>query len=132
MFFLWVNNIKIKKINKSDDILKLVFAFVSVKSETIPRWGKAVSLINKTTKTVKEENIEDTEEYLNINETTIHVKINRKLNCNDKANNTPRYVATPFPPLNFNQIGKIWPKKVIKADNWINSGLYSFVIITGA
>ena len=21
----------------------------------------------------------------------------------------PIYVATPFPPLNFNQIGKIWP-----------------------
>ena len=31
-------------------------------------------------KIVKDENIEDTDEYLNINETTNHVKINKKLN----------------------------------------------------
>ena len=40
--------------------------------------------------TVKEENIDDTDEYLKINKTTIHVKMNKKLNCNDKANNIPK------------------------------------------
>ena len=33
-----------------------------------------------TTKTVKVANIEDTEEYLNISNTTIHVKIKRRPN----------------------------------------------------
>ena len=37
-------------------------------------------LINVTTKTVKEENIDDSEEYLNIKETTTQVNINSKLN----------------------------------------------------
>ena len=41
---------------------------------------KAVSFINVTTQTVKEENIDDKEEYLNVRETTSHVKINKKLN----------------------------------------------------
>ena len=36
--------------------------------------------INVTTKTVREENIDDSEEYLNINETTTHVNINSKPN----------------------------------------------------
>ena len=40
----------------------------------------ATSLVKATTKTVKEENIEDKDEYLNIKETTTHVKINNKLN----------------------------------------------------
>ena len=66
---------------------------------------KTFSLKKVTTKTVKEENIDDNEEYLKIRDTTNHVKINKKLNWIDKANNIPRYVATPFPPLNFNQIG---------------------------
>ena len=66
---------------------------------------KAVSLIKVTTKTVNEPNIEDSDEYLNIRETTNQVKINKKLNCSDKANKIPRYVATPFPPLNFSHTG---------------------------
>ena len=45
-----------------------------------------------------------------------HVKINNTANSIDKANNTPKYVATPFPPLNFNQIGKTCPKKTINAE----------------
>ena len=50
----------------------------------------AFSLNKVTTSTVKEENIDDKEEYLNIRETTTHVKINKKLNPYDKANNIPR------------------------------------------
>ena len=50
----------------------------------------AFSLNKVTTSTVKAENIDDKEEYLNIKETTIHVKINRTLNPDDKANKIPR------------------------------------------
>ena len=71
---------------------------------------KAVSLTKDTIKTVNDPNIEDKEEYLNIRETTNQEKINKKLNWSDKANNIPRYVATPFPPLNLSQIGKRCPK----------------------
>ena len=35
-----------------------------------------VSLVRLTTNTVRAENIEDRDEYLNIRETTIHVNIN--------------------------------------------------------
>ena len=41
---------------------------------------RAVFLINVITKTVKDANIDDNEEYLKTNATTIHVKINNKLN----------------------------------------------------
>ena len=92
---------------------------------------KAVFFTKKTIKTVKDENIDDKEEYLNIRLTTNHVKIKRKLNSNDMANSIPRYVATPLPPLNFNQIGKTCPKKVMMQDNWVNSGKYFKEIITG-
>ena len=50
------------------------------------------------------------------------VKINRNPKLMDRANNIPRYVATPFPPLNFNQKGKICPKKASKAESCIYSG----------
>ena len=50
----------------------------------------AVSLIATTTKTVNDENIDDKDEYLNIKETTSHVKINNKLNCIDNANKIPK------------------------------------------
>ena len=78
---------------------------------------KAVSFTKDTIKTVNDPNIEDNEEYLNMRETTNQEKINKKLNWSDKANNIPRYVATPFPPLNFSQIGKRCPKKVSNDDN---------------
>ncbi len=44
-----------------------------------------VSLKKFTTKTVKDENIDETEEYLNIRDITIQVNINKKQSCNDKA-----------------------------------------------
>ena len=77
---------------------------------------KAVSLIKVITKTVNEPNIEDSDEYLNIRETTNQVKINKKLNCIDNANNIPRYVATPLPPLNLIQIGNRCPKNANRLD----------------
>ena len=42
-----------------------------------------------TTKTVKDANIEDTEEYLNISDITNQVNPNNKNNCNDKAASIP-------------------------------------------
>ena len=51
-----------------------------------------------------------------------------KKNLKDKAKITPRYVATPFPPLNFNQIGKICPMKQINADKDVKLSKYNIVI----
>jgi len=56
----------------------------------MPKVLRVVFLINVTTNTVKAENIEDKDEYLNIRDTTNHVKINKKLNWGDTANNIPR------------------------------------------
>ena len=81
-----------------------------------------LSLSRETIITVIEENIDDTDEYLNIKDTTAHVNINKIPSDNDKANNIPKYVATPFPPLNCNQTGNICPKKTIKAAICTRSG----------
>ena len=114
--------IKIKKINKINDISTGRFIFFVCSIVIVVKKGSAISLINDTTKTVNDENMDETEEYLNIKETTIHVKINNKLNCKDSANNMPKYVATPFPPLNFNHIGNKCPKKAQRADIYTKSG----------
>ena len=50
----------------------------------------AVSLIDDTTRTENEENIDDKDEYLNIKETQTQVKINNKLSWIDKANKIPK------------------------------------------
>ena len=73
------------------------------------------------TRTVKDEKIDDKEEYLNVKIKITQVAINKILSPYDKANKIPKYVATPFPPLNFNQIGNKWPKKTIKAETWVYS-----------
>ena len=73
MFFLWVNIIKIKKINRIKFISVPPLKFGSIDFTTF-------SLIIVTTNTVREENIEDKEEYLNIRDTTNQVKTNNKLN----------------------------------------------------
>ena len=73
MFFLWVKIIKIKKINSIRDVLVALtkFGFMDF---------SAVLLIKVTTKTVNDANIDDTEEYLNINETANQVNVNKKPN----------------------------------------------------
>ena len=43
-----------------------------------------------TMNTVNVANIDDKEEYLNINEITTHVNINKKNNCTERAVITPR------------------------------------------
>ena len=124
MFWRWVKIIKIKKMNK----ITLIFWSKILSGEII---FKALSFMKETTKTVKDENIEDTDEYLKINEITNQENINKKLSWTDSAKRIPKYVATPFPPLNFNHTGKICPKNTIKHDNWINSGKFWAVNITG-
>ena len=86
--------------------------------------GLAISLNELTMKTVRAANIDDKEEYLKMRDITNHVNINSKLNWIDKANRIPRYVATPLPPLNCNQMGNMWPKKVERHDKWTKSLKY--------
>jgi hypothetical protein len=58
-------------------------------------------------KTIKDEIIEDNDAYLNKKDKISQVIPKIRKNLYESANKTPREVATPFPPLNFNQMGKI-------------------------
>ena len=80
MFFLCVNIIKIKKINKVNDVLALTVIVFDVSSNIFDTIGFATCLITYMTNTVRDANIDDNEEYLNINETTNQVNMNKKLN----------------------------------------------------
>ena len=75
------------------------------------------SFMKAIANTVIEAKIEDKEEYLNIKATVIQVNINSNVKLYDRTNKTPIKVATPFPPLNFNHIGKMCPRKTSNADN---------------
>ena len=55
--------------------------------------------------TIKLPIIEEREENLNIKYVVNHVIINIKDAIGLIITSIPTYVATPFPPLNFNQIG---------------------------
>ena len=68
-----MNTIKIKKINKINFISSSTYVLEAIDCS-------AVSLIKAIINTVKDENIEDRDEYLNIRETTSHVNINRRPN----------------------------------------------------
>lgn len=49
-----------------------------------------------------------------------HISTNPIPRTGDTAKQIPRYVEIPFPPLNFSQTGKLWPKKeksAAKANN---------------
>ena len=58
------------------------------------RIGLTISLIDCTTNTVNEANIEDKEEYLNIRDIANHVNINNKLSCKDNANKNKKQETT--------------------------------------
>ena len=66
--------------------------------------------------TIKDEIIEPNETYLEIKVITDHDIINIAGKIKSNANNTPKYVATPLPPLNFSQIEKTCPKNTIRQD----------------
>ena len=79
-------------------------------------------------KTINVEIIDDRDANLNNKENIIQLITKIIKNLKDIAKIIPRYVATPFPPLSFNQIGKIWPIKQIKAENEIWFSKYINVI----
>ena len=83
MFFLCVKIIKTKNINR-------IFELVIWIDDTEGSIELINSLIEFITRTVKDENIEDIDEYLNINKITIHTKINNKNSCIDKHPRTPK------------------------------------------
>ena len=65
---------------------------------------------------MKLDNNEDKDEYLEKKYTNnqLTIKINPKVIF--IQNKIPKYVATPFPPLNFNQTGKTCPINTDKAE----------------
>ena len=65
---------------------------------------------------MKEETIDDKEEYFVIKAIINQDKQKNNPSLNDKTKIIPKYVATPFPPLNFNQIEKICPRKAARPD----------------
>ena len=66
--------------------------------------------------TIIEPSIDDREEYLKIIAIIIHATPKIKPSVNEIPKIIPKYVATPFPPLNLSQMGKICPMKQIKPD----------------
>tara|TARA_B100001123_G_C15137391_1_gene957983 strand:- start:526 stop:780 length:255 start_codon:yes stop_codon:yes gene_type:complete len=79
MFFLCENIIKIKKINRILESGIFVFAVTDASDDI------TVYLKKFTTKTVNDENNDETEEYLKIRDVTIQVNINKKQSWKDKA-----------------------------------------------
>ena len=58
--------------------------------------------------------IDPSEEYFEIKKIINHEKINTIPKKQFNENNIPTYVATPFPPLSFSQIGNTCPMKADK------------------
>ena len=83
MFFLWVKTISIKKINRSFELV----TWIDIKFESMLLMN---SLIEFITRTVKEEKIDDIDEYLKIKAITIQENINSKNSWIDKAPIAPR------------------------------------------
>ena len=67
------------------------------------------------------ETIEAKDEYLVIKTTKNQEIQKNNPKLKDKTKIIPKYVATPFPPLNFNQTGKTCPMKQINADREVKS-----------
>ena len=78
-----------------------------------------VSLTRFIINTLNVANTDDTDEYLKISKITTQVNINSKDSWIESAVMMPRYVATPFPPLNLSQNGNTWPKNARRNDNSI-------------
>ena len=82
-------------------------------------------------KIIKDERIEDKEEYLVIRTSKIQEMQKKKPSFNEIAKIIPRYVAIPLPPLNFIQTGNICPRKAIRADKKIKFEKKYFAIKIG-
>ena len=65
---------------------------------------------------------DDNDENLKTRYIKNHVTTNIIPSIKFKQNKIPTQVATPFPPLNLSQTGKIWPKKTERLETNIYSG----------
>ena len=83
MFFLWVKIIKTKNINSN-------FESFTCEDRSEVSIDITNSLIELIISTVKEANIEDTDEYRYINEIINQENINKIKDCNDKAPSIPK------------------------------------------
>jgi len=68
-------------------------------------------------KITNDEISDDKEEYFDKYKTITQLTIKINPKEIEKAKRIPRYTAIPFPPLNFNQIGKICPRKHKRAES---------------
>ena len=64
--------------------------------------------------TVLADNIAESDDLLKITATSIQIKQAEIPDMGERARIIPRNVATPFPPLNFDQTGNKCPKKTAR------------------
>ena len=62
---------------------------------------------------------EEIDDVLKIKVIKTHNKTKEIPIFKDTAKQMPKYVAIPLPPLNFNQTGKLWPRKEKRPANAI-------------
>ena len=74
---------------------------------------------NEIINIINDEMIDDKEEYLVIKAISTQDKQKINPSLSDKISSIPRYVATPLPPLNFNQTGNICPRNTARLDKKI-------------
>jgi len=79
-------------------------------------FNSKLSSKNETKKIISAETIEDKEEYFVMNAIKIQDKQKNNPSFKEKAKTIPKQVATPFPPLNFNQTGNMCPRNAIRPD----------------
>ena len=72
--------------------------------------------VSEYRKIIIDEIKDDKEEYFEIYKIIIQLIIKINPRFSEIAKRTPKYTAIPFPPLNFNQIGKICPRKHKRAE----------------
>jgi hypothetical protein len=111
IFSLCVNKIIVKDIKRN----KLIKNFFNIIEQI---------------RTINAPIIEDREEYLKKKAISNQEAANKIPKGRDIAKIIPKYTATPFPPLNFNQIGNICAIKQINAEKINKSLKYIKEIIT--
>ena len=77
---------------------------------------------NEIINIINDEMIDDKEEYLVMKAISTQDKQKINPSLSDKISSIPRYVATPLPPLNFNQTGNICPRNAARPDKKIKFG----------
>ena len=89
---------------------------ITVKTLSKPKafgWPRNIAAMGA----LKELTRDASEDIRLIKATNSHTKQQITPSIKDKANATPKKVATPLPPLNLSQIGKQWLTKAQKAES---------------